>query len=334
MRKLPLSLCRIILAFLLLLLSNRIVNAQFIPVFVFYEDSLKKLGPLILNGKDDFIKYNANDRFLTLLKEALEINNSFDYPFDSLITISRLEAPDHSFRIFTWNLPKSDGTYEHFGFIQSYNKRRKKYQVFELDDHSDELKDYEHQTLYPDNWFGAHYYKMIYTHNKKKKYYTLLGWDGNNATSDKKIVDVLTFRSNGSPVFGASIFKNYGKKLKRVVFEYSQKASMLLNYDNQQYYVAKKKRFIFRKKKKKNDVKIKKIKSGMIVFDYLMPLDESLKGRYEYYVPSVEFVDAFVWIDGKWQYIHDVDARNPEKPINFIPPNKRPPQKDFYKPLK
>ena len=103
----------------LLFLSNiNFSSAQENNIFSGYEDSLKVLGKNILHGKSDIDKYAANEIFINLLEEALCNNNSYEYPFDSLITIARLVSPDNAFRIFNWNIPRADGTYEYFGLIQ------------------------------------------------------------------------------------------------------------------------------------------------------------------------------------------------------------------------
>ena len=148
------------------LVSGYCIAQDVNSILVTYEDSLKKLAPKILNSKEDREKFNANERFIKTLERALSIDNSFDYPFDSLSTIARLVSPDKTFRIFNWNLPKSDGTYEYYGFIQVYNKKSKKYKLYRLMDKSSEIKSPENQILSDENWYGAHYYKIIY--NKRK----------------------------------------------------------------------------------------------------------------------------------------------------------------------
>ena len=52
-----------------------------------YEDSLSSVSMTVLTGKTDFIKYEANTKFKNILRTALNENNSFNYPFDSLKTV-------------------------------------------------------------------------------------------------------------------------------------------------------------------------------------------------------------------------------------------------------
>lgn len=259
------------------------------------EDSLMKLGKIIIKSDTDFIKYNANEKFQSLLETALiSSDNTFDYPFDSLKTIAHLSSDDKKFRIFVWNLRKNDGTYEYFGFLQSWSDMENKYVLFPLKDSRDKIKKPEDQLLDNLNWFGAQYYKIIYNKYGRKKYYTLLGWDGNDNITQKKIIDVLTFNSKDKPVFGADIFKYDKKRYKRIIFEYSKTVSMSLKYDRQNMQNIKKKKM-------------------MIVFDRLAPLDPNLVGQYQFYYPETNIFDAFLFRSGKWEYVKDIDARNPKE---------------------
>lgn len=259
------------------------------------EDSLKVLGKIIIRSDTDFVKYNANEKFLSLIQSALmSSDKSFDYPFDSLKTVARLTSDDKKFRLLVWNLRKSDGTYEYFGFIQAWSDKENKYLLYPLKDCRDKIKKPEDQLLDNLNWFGAQYYKIIYNKSGRKKYYTLLGWDGNDNITQKKIIDVLTFNSKDKPVFGADIFKYDKKRYKRIIFEYSKTVSMSLKYDKQNMQNNKKKKM-------------------MIVFDRLAPLDPNLEGQYQFYYPETNIFDAFIFRSGKWEYIKDIDARNPKE---------------------
>ena len=188
--------------------------SQNILQFKHYEDTLKDLGKEILISKNDDEKIKANGSFIKKLEEILNIENSFNYPFDSLTSIARLVSPDNKFRLFNWHLQKQDGTYEYFGFIQMNPKKCQDSLLFRLIDKSDKLFNPDTDSLNCGNWYGAHYYKMIYEKNGGKDYYTLLGWDGNNLMSTKKIIEILTFNKDGNPKFGAAIFDNIDKKKK------------------------------------------------------------------------------------------------------------------------
>lgn len=290
-----------------------------------YEDSLKSLSKKILFSKEDFQKYDANKNFTDLMEEALTYDSKLDYPFDSLRNITHLVSPDKGFRIMNWHLPRNDGTYEYFAFIQSYNSKKKKYDIHLLNDKSDEIVSPENQTLDCNHWFGTLYYKIVPVKRDDRRYYTLLGWDGNNSRSYKKIIEVLFFRKDGSPVFGYPLFRNYGKNIKRVIFEYSASSYMLLKYDNQYTVIPS-----VRPGKKKTTAKKERV--NLIVFDRLVPMDESLQGQYEFYVPETNIVDGFVFSDERWVYVKDVDARNPKDTRPLPSKEKRPSKIILYKP--
>lgn len=292
-----------------------------------YEDSLKVLGLIMRNGANDRLKFEASAKFADLLDEVLYIKNSFDYPFDSVNTIARLVSPDKQFRMFNWVIAKTDGTFDYNCILQSYNEKKKKYEIFKLQDKTSDIIAPEFQTLDVDNWYGALYYKIIHVQNENVNYYTLLGWNGNNGLSFKKIIDVLSIRSGNRPFFGAAIFRKGKEKPKRIIFEYSAKAIMNLKYDNQQYQEK------VRLKKPKNGKRfeIENIKSEMILFDRLVPLNPSLEGQRQFYVPETNIYDAFIFKNGKWIFIEDIDARN-----KAIRENKnkteKPPQIQLYSP--
>lgn len=249
-----------------------------------YEDSLKGFGREMFKGKDLY-KAMANKKFIQLLEKALSIEGSYDYPFDSLSFIARLQPSDKRFRIFNWNIPKEDGTHEYFGFIQTWDEKKKEARVFRLVNKQKEIKNPEIMRLGPEKWYGALYYKIIPTTYKKKKMYTLLGWDGNNNLSWKKVLDVLTFRSDGTPEFGDDIFQVGKRYQNRVIFEFKAEMTMLLHWDE-----------------------------GMkkIVFDHLIPEYPGMQNPPPHLVINSYSYDAYEFKKGRWMFIDDINARNPK----------------------
>ena len=98
-------------------ISNKLISE--------YEDTLALISYEILNGKTEPERYAANKGFINILKEILKYKKSFEYPFDSLSTISRIYSPDKSFRIFNWLIKKDTEEYEYFCIVQVYNKNIK-----------------------------------------------------------------------------------------------------------------------------------------------------------------------------------------------------------------
>lgn len=247
-----------------------------------YEDTLKMMAHNIMNGENEEEKTSANDAFIKTLKEVLLYERSFSYPFDSLKTISIKTSSDNKVRIYTWLLKKDNGNYTYFGFVHYKNKSKKRYEIIELIDNSEEIRRPENEQLDNINWYGALYYKIIHIKKKGRKYYTLLGWDGNNDISTKKIIDVMYFSGKDKIKFGANIFKTNKTTTKRHVIEYNSSSTISVQYDE---------------------------KEKRIVFDHLIPMRKDLEGLYEYYVPDGTY-NAFKYSNGKWIFKNDVSAIN------------------------
>src|SRR6476620_180117 len=107
-----------------------------IAAFISVGASAQKIAPAdlkILHKKEDSLKFLAknliidsltagrmrNDsQFVRTLVRTLQVKNSFYYPLDAVIGISKLYAPDSTFRIFTWSLSFDDYYSRQRGAIQ------------------------------------------------------------------------------------------------------------------------------------------------------------------------------------------------------------------------
>jgi hypothetical protein len=281
------------------------------PTFDFAkaEMELVKLFETVARGENHHIRNNANERFLELLKSTLAENGAFNYPF-AHIECRKFVPQDKKFRMFNWAVRQDDGM-EFFAVMMVYDERKKDYQIIHLIDDSDAIFDLPNVVLGKENWYGAYYSELIETEANGRKYYTLLGWNGNDRTVNRRIIEVLTFKSNGDPVFGTDIFTNHRgqrERFKRRVFEHSRRGSMILRYDYQAYSEP------IGPPKPGQKPKEKLINTYMIVFDRLVPPNPELFSNFEAYVAAGGAYDAFVWLDGRWTLKMDVLARNPEPP--------------------
>jgi hypothetical protein len=258
-----------------------------------YEDSLKYWGSKFINDEDELERINANHTFIKTLVKALKTPDSFQYPFDSVKTISILNSPDNRFRIFSWPIAYNDGSYRFYGAIQINTGGSLK--LFPLND--DSFAFFNPQDTISDNlkWYGAEYYRIIPVYSPHL-YYVLLGWKGNSAKSTKKVIEVLSF-INDKPVFGRAVFDEKTRVYKRIVFEYTRQASMLLRYIPD---------------------------LNLIVFDHLAPPEEKLRGQKDTYGPDLSY-DGFRLRDGRWQFVENLDMRNvPEnRDDQYIDPKKQ-----------
>jgi len=270
---------KIISVILLLISQNIFAQKVSIKVLNEYEDTLSSIAHTMMFNKNEKIREEANNGFTTELLEILQYPNSYNYPFDSLKTISILQPEDKKFKLFNWILRKDDGRIEYYGYIVLPSKDNKKNKIIKLNNVSNNIN--ENHIFKNDNWYGALYYKIICPKKKKNKYYTILGWDGNYEEKTQKIIDVIEINDKEA-IFGKDIFIKNENKTFRVLIDYNKNTSVSVNYDND------KKR---------------------IVFDNLVPLKESYKEYNAYFVPDGSF-NCFQYKNGKWIFYEDVDVRN------------------------
>ena len=249
------------------------------------EDSLVNSLEKIRTAETLKEKFVLNNRFENTLRKALRYDEAFTYKFDALSKVmSTKTSPDNAFRVFNWNIEVPD-IQEHYFFclIMKYDSRKDEYIIIELYDKSKYATRVEY-TVYDDKkWFGALYYEIIPVKKGMNTIYTLLGWDGNNRMSNKKIIETMTFQGKDKIKFGLPMFKLDEYTKRRVVFQYSKKATISVKY-----------KLIKRKK--------------YIIFNHLSPMSGQLAGIPDYLVPDLSF-DAFVLENGKWKYLKDFDAR-------------------------
>jgi hypothetical protein len=244
-----------------------------------YQDSLKALGKRFINDPDDLERKNANYKFIKLLVSALKVPHSFNYPFDSVKSISILNSPDNRFRILSWHIMNQDGSYRFYGTVQMNTGSN--LLMYPLEDYSPLLKNPEDSVTDNRKWYGAQYYKIIRV-AATKPYYVLLGWKGNTIKSTKKVIEVLSFDKDDKPNLGMPVFNGNSKNRNRVIFEYTRQASMLLRYVPDQ---------------------------NLIVFDHLAPPDQKLKDRPDTFGPDLTY-DGYKLKNGKWEYVDNLDMRN------------------------
>ncbi len=242
------------------------------------EDSLTHYLRELRTAKNDSERVEKNKQFKTFLAETLREEEAFTYPFDSLTSIAKLYAPDKAFRLFNWNIEHDNGTHTYYAYVLTAGKNAK---LIELIDQSVNVQNAETRSMDNRRWYGALYYDIIVSNTVGRTEYTLLGWDGNNRQSSKKIIEVMVLAGDKIN-FGAPVFHHPKDGVKRrVILEFSALSRVMLRYD---------------------------AKEKMIIFDHLMPETETATGIYEFYYPDGSY-DAYRLENGKWNYVSDVDAR-------------------------
>lgn len=267
----------------------------------------------LYKGSEDFVKFSYSDSLKNALNVFLRKPEAWTVLFDSIPGFSRVCSADEQILLYTWMIHRSDGHFEYNGCVMQRPDPKMPPVLTWLEDISDTLSQPENKILTAPQWYGCLVYAIIQPEKKNPASYTMLGFDGNDGISRKKIIDILSVRRNGQISFGGPVFVKYGSKTRRVIFEYSAKSTFRLSYDYQTIY--------YRKPGKKNKVLEETL--DILVFDRLVPLRAGLEGQFQFYVPETNVLDGFRWTKGKWLYVKEIDARNPE---TESVPVKRPPQ--------
>ena len=248
------------------------------------------------------------------LTAALDEEGSERWKWQLPTVASVLTSPDGQLRIFTWAVVRDNGEFECFGAVQFYNDREEEYQYLLLNDKSEDIMNREESVLSASNWFGAVYQDIIQTSHAGKTYYTLLGWNGVDNLTERKIIEPVILRG-GVPQFGAPLFRRE-RNLRRLVLEYRNDAMVNLSYEEQFVEEVQRDRVKVKGSNRYRTVeKRKQHKEKMIIFDEVEPQIAGMEGLFQYYVPSgLELAYAFV--DGKWELRNGAQGRLKDKKLN------------------
>ena len=169
---------------LLLIFQLGLIDGQEDTTLAASESALRLSYQNILE-QNDYKRENISFDFFHQFTEVLNQNGSYDYTFDSLKYIGKIYSPDHNIRFYSWNIPVGIDGNLYFGFVQYFSKDDKAFRVVPL--YSGAI-DHPADSL---DWYGALYYEIVETKHAGQKYYTLLGYDLNNALSNKKVIEII-----------------------------------------------------------------------------------------------------------------------------------------------
>jgi hypothetical protein len=247
------------------------------------EDSLQEYSQYLNTDSLPEDRMISDSIFTKTLVRALQIKNSFYYPFDSLLGISKLYAPDTTFRIFTWAISFDDYYYRQRGAIQ-FRTADGTLKLVPLRDYSEFTDKPLDSVRTRSNWIGAMYYNIIKTQHKGKNYYTLFGFDNNSAMSSMKWIEVLTFNEKNEPIFGGPFFSYEKDSIPkpaqyRFNIEFKKGARVLVNYVEDE---------------------------KMILVDHLVSDNNNANPDLAWtFVPDGD-QEGFKWENGKWLHIDKV----------------------------
>ncbi len=268
--------------------SVEVVEREMTPLEA-AEDQLKVMAKSVMTTFEQTPRLEAAELFVETFEQTLQMEGAFDYPFDSLTSVSMLYPSDSTFRIMTWQLYVDKDEYKYFGFIQHPGNPSKGVspKLDRLDDFSGRMRSIERKELNPQNWYGALYYGIKSFKTKQGTYYALFGFDAYQFFEKRKIMEILSFDENRNATFGAP-FIQYIIKQKdvppreltyyRFMLQYSSEASVSINFDEDE---------------------------DMILFDHLIPMNANYPGVEYVMVPDGSY-EGFKYKKNMWTYVEKV----------------------------
>jgi hypothetical protein len=264
------------------------------------EDSLLKYYTKLSMATVDADRDSASAKMKTFFIESFNNPETFDYSFSKL-RFCTIKSSDNLVRLFNWNQPNQDGTFKYHCFVFRKIMTRKKetsYEWFELTQAKREADKIETKYLNADKWIGALYYDIIPIGKKNIDTYVLLGWEGKDDVTTRKMIDAIEFTGNKVRL-GANIFKTEKGTQKRMIYEYSNDISMSIKYYP---------------------------KKNCIVMDHLSPKNPMMIGVYADYGPDGTYC-LFKLEKDKWEYIDDINisefVEGDDRPFVDPRPNRR-----------
>jgi len=264
---------------LLVLISSGMANAQIqakeTPLV------LEKLFDRLVDNYNDSARISINDSIRQIIGKYAKSDTIFTTRFSNLRYLGQITSPDSLLKILTWNLVLENEPGRYFCYFIRKEGQGKENKVYSLTATYKDKPVSTDTTYTRSDWYGALYYDLKPYAADNKYCWIMLGLDYGNPYISKKIIEVLSFTSQDSIVFGRKMF-SAGEGVKyRAVFEYASNAAMSLRF--------------------KSD--------SSIVFDHLVPFSPSKKDDRQYYGPDYS-IDAYNLKDGLWKLAIDVDIRN------------------------
>lgn len=250
----------------------------------FPDVDVKLLFDQLVQTENDRHKEALSNEIWERLSVLLNQKELFSNPFKGYERMSTLLSPDGVVKVCTWNIEYTNGDNAFFGGIAVHLNGNVR--VHQLNDSYRSIRSPEQANLTASRWYGCVYYELLENRYRGDTFYTLLGYNGNTAFSKIRVVEALAIAANGIPRFASAIFTDERRSRRRLIFEYSNRANMMLRYDDGM---------------------------RMIVMDNLAPIDNMFENDFRYYGPDFSY-NGLRFERGKWVWYDDIDLRNPAPP--------------------
>lgn len=242
---------------------------------------LENLFVRLVNSRDDTEKLKINDSVRLIIDNYAASDSVFPHRFNNLPHLGQIVSSDKKVKIINWNLVLNENNSRYFCYIIYKQPQNKANRIFRLEG------EYREETIRTDivytdtDWYGALYYDIRPFRRRNEEYWIILGLDYGNPLITRKIIDVLSFSTDGKMRLGKMWFASEEGTKSRVVLEFASDAVMSLRFAD----------------------------ARSIVFDHLVPLSPLMEGNRQFYAPDYSF-DAYNFEDGMWKLKINVDVRN------------------------
>jgi hypothetical protein len=239
--------------------------------------TLQNLYDRILYSNNDVEKLRLNDSVRLLIDNYVTSDTVFVHKFSNLRYLGQIKSTDSKLKIINWNLILRDGSNKYFCYLIRKGEKGKGNKVYKLNgSHSDNSIKTDRSYSEKD-WYGALYYAI----QPYKEDYIFLGIDNGSLFQTRKIIDVLSFTTEGGILFGKSCFIR-GKETKmREVLEYSSEGVVSLRFKSPK----------------------------LIVFDHLDIISTGHETNTDSYGAGLSF-DGYKLKKGNWEFISEIDVKN------------------------
>lgn len=227
------------------------------------------------------------------LEEAFASGTGFDVAWEALqgrMGWAQAGTGGQALRVISWNVELEDRTQRYGGFVLQADPREPGgYRAHRLRHQPRSDVREVGKRFAAEAWPGAVYYQAVLTFERKSPVYTLLGWDGADGLTTRKVVEVLELQG-GQLRLGAPRIEARGTTQRRLVLEYGDALSVLLRHDGER-----------------------------IVMDHLSPRSPDMKGVAALSGPDMTY-DALEWDGKRWNLRENVDVRDPQLNVTFPDP--------------
>lgn len=230
-------------------------------------------------SREDTERIKLNDSIKLIIESYAGSDTVLTHKFTNLRNLGQILSQDSQLKIITWNLLLDSSKSRYYCYFIHRSGKENFVSKIEGPYREEPVRD---DTIYSEkDWYGALYYDLRDVKKDKQTYWVLLGIDYGNPSITRKIIDILSFTSDGKIILGKKLFVSGNITRYREVLEYSSDAVMSLKFHNDK----------------------------SIIFDHLVPVSADLKGKKEYYAPDYSY-DAYNLEKGMWRFKTNVDIRN------------------------